>query len=190
MSKLQLNSVSTCWENNKQNVKVLSHEHWIHPHAARGQWAPTSSLASEIRLTIHAWMVSQIQMFWDQKLSKLYNSGVRVITNEKVWNLDTNSKVYWNDAISIVWSNRFQGAFGNSIQSTREVDQWARFLCLWTKILSDFLHQTDIKSLNSGKSLNNLIPDNWTSLKLDWWMYLFYRDFMEFSETLDIRKVY
>ena len=26
---------------------------------------------------------------------------------------------------------RFQGAFGNSIQSTREVDQWAGFLYLW-----------------------------------------------------------
>ena len=34
------------------------------------------------------------------------------------------------------------------------------FLYLWKKkILSDFLHQAEIKSLNSAKSLNNLIPD-------------------------------
>ena len=30
------------------------------------------------------------------------------------------------------------------------------FIC--GKILSDFLHQADIKSMNSAKSLNNLIP--------------------------------
>ena len=29
---------------------------------------------------------------------------------------------------------------------------------MWIKILPDFLHQADIKSLNSAKSLNNLIP--------------------------------
>ena len=56
------------------------------------------------------------------------------------------------------WGYRFQGAFGNSIQSTREVDQRAGSLYLWGKILSDFLHQADTKSLNSAKSLNNLIP--------------------------------
>ena len=55
------------------------------------------------------------------------------------------------------WGYRFQGAFGNSIQSTRKVDQYAGFL-LWWKKMSDFLHHGDIKSLNSAKSLNNLIP--------------------------------
>ena len=55
------------------------------------------------------------------------------------------------------WGYRFQGAFGNSVQSTREVDKWAGFLYLWKKILPDFLHQADIKSLNSAESLNNLI---------------------------------
>ena len=29
---------------------------------------------------------------------------------------------------------------------------------MWKKVLSDFLHHADIKSLNSAKSLNNLIP--------------------------------
>ena len=64
------------------------------------------------------------------------------------------------------WGYRFQGAFGNCIQSTREVDQYYGFLYLWKQILSDFLHQADIKSLNSAKSLNNL----WTisSLKYMW----------------------
>ena len=31
------------------------------------------------------------------------------------------------------WGYRFQGAFGNSIQSTREVDQWAGFLICGNK---------------------------------------------------------
>ena len=48
----------------------------------------------------------------------------------------------------------------DSIQSTREIDQWAGFHYLCKKILSDFLHQADIKSLNSAKSLNNLIPES------------------------------
>ena len=79
------------------------------------------------------------------------------------------------------WGYRFQAAFGNSIQGTKEVDKWAGFLYLWKQILSDFLHQcfdldakalyscicmymyvcihqADIKSLNSAKSLNNPIP--------------------------------
>ena len=56
------------------------------------------------------------------------------------------------------WGYRFHGAFGNGIQSTTEVDQLAGFLYLWTQILSDFIHQADIKSLNSAKSRNNLIP--------------------------------
>ena len=56
------------------------------------------------------------------------------------------------------WGYRFQGAFGNSIQSSREVEQWAGFFYLWEKTLSDFLHQADIKNYNSAKSLNNLIP--------------------------------
>ena len=34
----------------------------------------------------------------------------------------------------------------------------SRISLLVDKILSDFLHQADIKSLNSAKSLNNPIP--------------------------------
>ena len=34
----------------------------------------------------------------------------------------------------------------------------SRISLLVDKILSDFLHQADIKSLNSAKSLSNLIP--------------------------------
>ena len=48
---------------------------------------------------------------------------------------------------------RFQGAFGNSIQMSR-----ISLFIFGYKILSDFLHQADIKSLNSAKYLNNLIP--------------------------------
>ena len=56
------------------------------------------------------------------------------------------------------WGYRLQGAFGNSIQSTREVEPMCRISLLVKKILSDFLHQAGINSLNSAKSLNNLIP--------------------------------
>ena len=83
------------------------------------------------------------------------------------------------------WGYRFQGAFGNSIQSTREVDQRAVFLYLWKHILSDF--QADIVSLNSAKRLNNLIPvrypkpiqysagKNYTHLSQISWIYVTYR---------------
>ena len=55
--------------------------------------------------SIQAWNVAS---FYDLKVQRHVSyrvclTGVRVITNEKVWNLDTNSKVCWNDAISTVW---------------------------------------------------------------------------------------
>ena len=49
---------------------------------------------------------------------------------KKVLNFDINFKERWIYGISTFWSYRFQGAFGDSIQSTREVDQWARFIYL------------------------------------------------------------
>ena len=65
------------------------------------------------------------------KLKIVTASGVRVITNEKVWNLETKVKgmLKWGHFYLLVTQNVwFQGAFGNSIQSTREVDQLAGFL--------------------------------------------------------------
>ena len=57
------------------------------------------------------------------------------------------------------WGYRFQGAFGNSIQSTREVDKMSRISLLVEQILSDILQQANINSLNSAKRLNNFIPE-------------------------------
>ena len=56
------------------------------------------------------------------------------------------------------WSYRFHWAFRNSVLSTREVDQKAGFCYIIEKVTAEFLHQADLKSLNSDKSLTNLIP--------------------------------
>ena len=55
------------------------------------------------------------------------------------------------------WSYRFHQAFRNSVLSIREVDQRAGYIM--DKVTADFLHQADLKSLNSDQSLTNLIPD-------------------------------
>ena len=41
----------------------------------------------------------------------------------------------------------------------------SRISLVWEKKLSDFLHQADIKSLNSAKSMDNLIPDGGDTIK-------------------------
>ena len=58
------------------------------------------------------------------------------------------------------WGYRFQGAFGNGIQRTLEVDHWAGFLLLWEKNIVWFSspgrHKMSEFSQKSEQSLNFL----------------------------------
>ena len=95
------------------------------------------------------------------------NSEARVI-NKKGWNLDPNANyvemmLKWCHFYLLITPGRykFQEAWRNINQSTREVIQRAGFLHLWKK--NTCIVWFFVTSLNSDKILKNLIPDNCTS---------------------------
>ena len=58
-----------------------------------------------------------------------------------------------------LWGTVIEFTYEESFVSSTEINNTSRISLFVEKILFDFLHQADMKSLNSAKSLTNLIPD-------------------------------